>query len=88
MKTIHESDIELFAIEMLDKLRYSYLPGPDIAPDGDARERESYEDVLLIERLELAVKRINPGMPESAVDDAVKELRRISSPDLIANNET
>ena len=85
---ITESEIEKFAFELLERFDYDYLYGPDIAPDGDRQERASFEDVLLLERLQTALRRINPTLPASAIEDAVKQIQRIHSPELIANNET
>jgi type I restriction enzyme, R subunit len=84
---ITESDIELFAIEQLEKLSYQYIYAPDIAPDGEKQERESFEDVLLMERLREAVGRINPNVPMDARENALKQTQRLNSPELIANNE-
>jgi type I restriction enzyme, R subunit len=36
MTRLNESDIELFTIDVLKKLGYSWKWGPDIAPDSDA----------------------------------------------------
>ena len=44
MEKITENDIELYAIEELENLGYSYIYGPDIAPDTDAQER--YMEIL------------------------------------------
>ena len=94
MTRITENSIEEFAIELLEKLGYESVYGPDIAPDGDTStgsmfdKRESYEQVLLIDRLRKALKRINRNMPADILEDAVKEIRRIHSPELLTNNET
>ena len=88
MKRITENEIEEFAIELLEGLSYQYIYGPDIAPDGDLPERASFEDVFLLERLQTALRRINPTLPASTIEDAVKQIQRIHSPELIANNET
>ncbi len=94
MTHITENSIEEFAIELLEKLGYESVYGPDIAPDGDTStgsmfdKRESYEQVLLIDRLRKALKRINRNMPADILEDAVKEIRRIHSPELLTNNET
>ncbi|TLD42081.1 MAG: Type I restriction-modification system, restriction subunit R [Candidatus Jettenia ecosi] len=85
---ITESAIEQFAIELLEKSGYQYVYGPDIAPDGQMPERQSFEDVLLIERLTAAVARINPNVPADAREDAVKQLLRLNSSELISNNES
>ncbi len=87
MHKMTESDIELFAIEQLEKLNYHYIYAPNIAPDSDTPERQSFEDVLLLDRLRLAVGRINPDIPTEAREEAVKQIQRLNSPDLIANNE-
>jgi len=44
--------------------------------------------VLLLERLQNAARRINSKLPSVAIDDAIKQIQRINSPELIANNET
>lgn len=85
---ITESSIETFAIELLEKQGYHYIYGPDIAPDSETPERASFEDVLLVDKLKNAVARINPAIPSEVRDDAVKQVLRIASPELIANNET
>ncbi len=53
-----ESQIEQFAIELLERQGYQYVHAPDIAPDTDTPERNRFEDVLLLERLQSAVGRI------------------------------
>ncbi len=58
MTWITESEIEEFAIELLEKSGYQYIYAPDIAPDSDTPQRSSFEDVLLLERLKKAVGRI------------------------------
>lgn len=51
MGRITENDIELYAIEELENLGYSYISGPNIAPDTDAQERTSFDQVIRTERL-------------------------------------
>ncbi|MCA9733860.1 HsdR family type I site-specific deoxyribonuclease [candidate division KSB1 bacterium] len=87
MRRITESDIETFAIELLESSGYQYIYGPAIAPDGETPERASFEDVLLTERLRTAVRCINPSLPAVVIEDAIKQIQRIHSPQLIANNE-
>ena len=100
MAKLTESEIETLAIERLQALGFDYIYGPDIAPDkvnGEAgegalgyaaqAERASFADVLLLSRLRSAVAKINPTLPAAALDEAVKAIQRISSPELLANNE-
>lgn len=84
---ITENTIEEFAIELLEKAGYQHLYAPDIAPDSDLSERQSFEDVLLMERLESAVGRINPNIPAETRKEAIKQIQRLHSPELITNNE-
>ncbi len=88
MTRITENIIEAFAIELLDKLGYEYIYAPDIAHDGENPERDGYAQVLLLNRLQNAVKRINHNIPADAQVEAIKEIQRIASPELLTNNET
>ncbi|MDP8220359.1 MAG: HsdR family type I site-specific deoxyribonuclease, partial [Candidatus Stygibacter frigidus] len=83
-----ENTVEDFVIELLEEQGYHYIYAPDISHDSDRPERKSYEDVLLIERLREAVSRINSGVPFEAQKEAIKEIERLHSPELIANNES
>lgn len=87
MTKLTESDIEQMLIDLLKAKGYQYLYGPDIAPDGETPMRANFEEVVLHEKLEKAVKRLNPALPYSVQDEAIKTVLRISSPDVLANNE-
>jgi len=82
-----ESAIETFAIKLFERLGYTYLHGPGIAPDSDKPERGSYAEVLLQDRLAQAARRINHRLAREVVAQAVKEVLRVHSPDLLAVNE-
>lgn len=88
MIRITEDHIELLAIQRLESHGYQYLYGTDIAPDGHSPERDTFEQVLLVNRLKNAVQEINPDIPADAQTEAIKEIKRIASPELLANNET
>ncbi len=66
MSKITESDIELFTIEELEALGYTFLHGPDISCDGLFSERSSYSDIVLAGRLRVAIQRLNPSIPADA----------------------
>ena len=87
MSRLTESAIEDFAIKLFERLGYDYIHAPDIAPDGDRPERSRYDEVLLTGRLESALKRINPKLPPALLQAGLKEVQRIHSPELLANNE-
>jgi type I restriction enzyme R subunit len=88
MTKITEHSIESFAIEIFKELKYDYIYAPDIAPDSQTPERDSFEQVLLLERLQNAVKRLNKSIPADAQAEAIKMIQRFASPDLLTNNET
>ncbi|MBW6518127.1 MAG: type I restriction endonuclease subunit R [ANME-2 cluster archaeon] len=87
MNLITESEIEKFAIELLEHKGYQYIYAPDIAPDSNIPERNRFEDVLLFDRLRTALSRINPNIPPDSREDAIKQIQRLNPPELIANNE-
>lgn len=88
MTRITEHSIEDFAIKLLEHLGYEYIYAPSIAHDGENPERSSYEEILLTHRLAEAVRRINPTVPPTAQEEAIKEIQRIHSPELLTNNES
>jgi type I restriction enzyme R subunit len=88
MTRLTENHIELLAIELLESMDYHYVYGPDIAPDGTRFERTTYDQVMLLDRLHKAIGRINKAIPADSQNEALKEIQRIASPELIANNET
>jgi type I restriction enzyme, R subunit len=88
MSKITEHKLEAFAISLFVELGYEYVHAPAIAPDGDAPERENYAQVILTDRLRDAVAKINPAVPPDAREEAIKEIQRIASADLLTNNET
>lgn len=87
MKSITESKIETFALHTLESLGWEYVHGLAIAPGAEHAERESYEQIILIERLRKRIAIINPDIPESAREQAVQKTIRLYSPDLLRNNE-
>jgi type I restriction enzyme R subunit len=85
---ITENEIELFAIELLEKLGFEYIYAPDCAPDSDNPMRDSFEEVILKDKLTSSLQTINPTLDYDLIEDAIKQLQRLSSPDLLTDNET
>ncbi|MFA4944943.1 MAG: type I restriction endonuclease [Lentisphaeria bacterium] len=50
------------------------------------RERASFRDVFLVGRLRQALERINPGVSAEGIDDAMRRILNMPSPDLMTNN--
>jgi type I restriction enzyme R subunit len=59
MTIINESNIETFAIEVLKTLGWHQVHGLSIAPGAEYAERESFEQIILTQRLRKAVARLN-----------------------------
>jgi type I restriction enzyme R subunit len=81
-----ESHVEEAALEWFDSLGYATAYGPDISPGGSFIERDSYAAVFLLGRLQGAIARLNPHIPYTAYDDAVRKLTRRESPLLVLDN--
>jgi len=103
MTAFTESEIEIFSLDKLKRLGFSYVPGPSIAPDveatqsflvaeslapyGELEKRASYGDVVLKHTLEQAINRLNPAVPETARQEALKAALSVFFPQLIDANE-
>ena len=87
MKPITEDHIESFSIELLQSLGWQYIHGLAIAPGAEQSERESFEQVVLIDRLRKSLSIINPLIPKEAQEQAIQNVLRIYSPELLHNNE-
>jgi type I restriction enzyme, R subunit len=76
MGQLAESNIEIFAIETLQSLGWEYVHGLAIAPDAELQERESFEQIILTQRLRKAVATLNPGILETAREQAIQKVPR------------
>lgn len=82
-----EDDLEQWALEELQGMGYSYLHGAALSPENDTPARESFQEVLLLERLEAAIRKLNPALPDDAVRTAINTVRDTKfSGDLISEN--
>jgi len=86
MTYIDEAQVEIVTVDYFRELGYEYIHGPAIAPDGEAPERQDYAQVVLTRRLRDAMLRINPDVPDDAIEDALRQVTRTDSPSLIVNN--
>ena len=85
--TITESEVEQLALDILSELGYQTIYAPDISPDGENSERQSYSDVILLDRLRAAIDNLNPHIPREAKEEAVKKILRNESPNYVVNNQ-
>ena len=84
--TLNESLVEQAAIEWFQSLGYSYAFGPDIAFDGISPERTDYRDVVLYNRFNSALSRINPHLEADTLDEVVRVVTRQHTPSLDEQN--
>ena len=68
--TFTEATVEDAALAYLESLGWT------IAPGAAAAERTDYDQVVLEQRLRDALARLNPSLPDSALDDARRKLTR------------
>ncbi|MPQ96165.1 type I restriction endonuclease subunit R [Thioclava sp. JE_KL1] len=81
-----EDLVEQVALGILQEIGWRYEDPASIAPDGPERRRVSNGDVVLPELLEEAAKRLNPDIPEDALQMALKQVQRSETPSLIEEN--
>lgn len=81
---INEDWYEQVIIEhFVDNLGYVHLYGPDVTRTSDA-----YRDVFLPDVLFEALCRINPGLPQAAIDEAILKISNVEGGSLAQRNET
>lgn len=83
---ITEANLEYLVLEYLAEEGWQVVYGPDIAPGELESERTDFRDVVLIGRLRSAIARLNPELPDDAIDDAVKTVLRPESQVVMTEN--
>ena len=83
---ITEANLEDLVLGYLAEIGWGVLYGPDIAPGEVRSERDDYKSSVLKGRLSSAVKRLNPHLPDDALDEAVKAAMRAESQVVISEN--
>ena len=81
-----EDHVEQACLDWLEELGYGVQHGPDISPDGEARERAAYDSTILIDRFKSAFQTINPHLSSDACDYALRKLQQTNFPSLVEEN--
>jgi len=84
----NEDDLKQVVLEWLQSLGYDYKKGNEISMTGLAPERKSDKEVVLHERLEKALRKINSDIHPRFIEKAIHELILEKSPNLLENNLT
>jgi type I restriction enzyme R subunit len=85
--SLTEDEIEQYQLQLLQNLGYAYHHGYDLQPEGKDQERENFGEIVLKDRLQQAIHRLNPTIPADALNQAQREIFNIASSDLPNNNE-
>ena len=88
MVALNEDAYELQCIEWLKEAGWNHVHGGVIAPEGTAPERASYKEVLLVDRVEESLSRINPGVPKDVLRRVRQMLESPGETDLLKANES
>ena len=86
MAFLTESVVEEAALDWFRELGYHVISGPEIAPDPHGL-RKSYGDVVLTSALRGALRKLNPGLPAEALEDAFRRLKHPEGATLEARNK-
>ena len=78
--TYKESDYEQAVMELFGGLDYQTVYAPDIERD--------FKSPLYDEVLEAQILKLNPTLPQEAIDNALYKLRNFDNGELVKKNET
>lgn len=81
-----EDLVEQVALGTLQEIGWRYEDPVLIAPDGPEKRRVSNGDVVLDGLLEEAARRLNPGIPDEALENALRQVQIDETPSLIEEN--
>ncbi|WP_314817279.1 type I restriction endonuclease subunit R, partial [Aggregatibacter segnis] len=84
---LNENDIEQLTLQRLQSLGWDYRYGKDLAVHEGEFSRGDLSGVVFVEQLRKAVRKLNPQLPESAVDSVVKSATKSDIGDLVVRNQ-
>lgn len=86
MSQITENTVEEAALSWFGNLGYETHHGEQIVPVEPNAERASYDDVVLVGRLRVAINQLSPDIPAQAREEALRKVLTAELPLLIVNN--
>lgn len=84
---LNENDIEQLTLQRLQSLGWEYRYGKDLPVHEGEFARGDLSGVVFVEQLRQAVRKLNPQLPESAVDSVVKSATKSDIGDLVVRNQ-
>lgn len=89
-RVVREDDVERAALEWFARLGWQTLHGSYLGPDGPQQNgqepRADWRGVVLRPRLMAALAKLNPGLPQSALEQAARQIIADESQDPLENN--
>ncbi len=77
---MNETQLENLSLNWFKAIGWETVNGLDIAPDSALPLRPDYKEVLLMDDLQKAILRINPGIAQTAVDEVIHKVRTLDHP--------
>ncbi|WP_370408996.1 type I restriction endonuclease subunit R [Tenacibaculum dicentrarchi] len=84
---LNENIVEQSLIDQLIGEGYSYYNGTDISPISDNPQRENFSSVILEEHFKKSLKKLNPTLPATALNEAYQKVINLGTEDIMENNE-
>lgn len=81
-----ESTLEEIVLGWLCGLGYPIAHGPDLAPGEAGAEQASYGGVVLEGRLRESLWRLNPDLPQTALEEVLRKVVLADTPSLNGQN--
>lgn len=79
--------VELPAIQQLQQHGWAFIDGKALAPEHPNQERAYYRDVVLVKRLEAALKRLNPWLNDDNLRKVARDLTHPNYAGLMEYNQ-
>ena len=86
MTSFVESEVEEAALAWLAGLGWEIAPGAEFLPDAGKGWRDGLGEVVLPGVLRGALRRLNPNLPDEAIEDAFRKVTRPEGPTLVTRN--
>lgn len=81
-----ESELERAALEWFEEIGYEVLSEAEVSPESDSPIRDSYSEVVLMDRLLNALEQNNPSLPAEAIEEAYRQLTVPQCSNWLENN--
>ncbi len=84
---LNENIVEQSFIDQLINQGYTYYNGTEISPISDNPQRENFSSVILEEHFKKSLKKLNPTLPATALNEAYQKVINLGTEDIMENNE-